>query len=139
LPEDEVRRLESLADSEINEAKKVLADEATRLCRGEAAAAAAAETARRTFEEGGLGEALPTIDVPRARLAEGVPVYELMRQAGLTASHGEARRLIKGGGGRVNDMAIAEETQAVGLDDLNAEGVIKISAGKKRHALVRAV
>jgi tyrosyl-tRNA synthetase len=139
LPDDEIRRLESLPDAEINEAKKVLADEATALCRGAAAAAAAAETARRTFEEGDLGAELPTVEVPRARLAEGIPAYELMRQAGLTASNGEARRLIKGGGGRVNGVAIAEETQAVGLDDLNPEGVIKISAGKKRHALVRAV
>ena len=139
LPEDEVRRLESLEDAEVNEAKKILATEATRLCRGAAAATAAAEAARQTFEQGALSTELPTIGVPRDRLAAGIPAYELLRQTGLTASNGEARRLIKGGGGRINDTAIQSETRAVDLADLNAEGLIKLSAGKKRHALVRAV
>jgi len=139
LPDDEIRRLDSLRDAEINEAKKALADAATAMCHGAAAAKAAAETARRTFEQGGLGADLPTIEVPRARLAAGVPAYELMREAGLTASNGEARRLIKGGGARLNDRAIESETRAIGLADLNPDGVIKLSAGKKRHALVRAV
>jgi len=139
LPLDEIRRLESLKDAEINDAKKILADEATRLCRGEEAAAEAAKTARRTFEEGRLGDALPTIEIARDRLAQGVPAYELLREAGLTASNGEARRLIKGGGGRINDARIQSEDRAVGLGDLTCDGVIKLSAGKKRHALVRAV
>ncbi|MEE8187661.1 MAG: tyrosine--tRNA ligase, partial [Kiloniellales bacterium] len=139
LPEEEIGRLERLEGNEINEAKKILADEATKLCRGEAAARAAAETARKTFEEGGIGGELPTIEVSRDRLAQGIPAYELLREAGLTASNGEARRLIKGGGGRVNDVAIENDARAVGLSDLNPDGVIKLSAGKKRHALVRAV
>jgi tyrosyl-tRNA synthetase len=139
LPLHEIRRLETLRDAEINVAKKVLADEATRLCRGAEAAAEAAKTARQTFEEGRLGEALPTVEIARDRLAQGVPAYELLREAGLSASNGEARRLIKGGGGRINDARIESEDRTVGLDDLTAEGVIKLSAGKKRHALVRLV
>ncbi|MCH7796716.1 MAG: tyrosine--tRNA ligase, partial [Proteobacteria bacterium] len=139
LPEDEIARLEALKDAEINAAKKRLADEATKLCHGPAAAEAVAETARRTFEEGGLGDELPTIEVPRERLAQGIPAYELLRQSGLTASNGEARRLIKGGGGRINDATIDNEGRSVDLSDLGPDGIIKLSAGKKRHALVRAV
>ena len=139
LPEDEIARLEALEGAEINAAKKRLADEATRLCHGAAAAEAAAETARRTFEEGALGQDLPTIEVPRDRLAQGIPAYALLRESGLTASNGEARRLIEGGGGRINDAAIDSPARAVNLDDLNSDGLIKLSAGKKRHALVRAV
>jgi tyrosyl-tRNA synthetase len=139
LPEAEVRRLEALRDAEINEAKKILADEATAMCHGRAAAEQAAETARRTFDEGGRGDSLPTIEVARSRLAKGVPAYELLREAGLAASNGEARRLIKGGGGRINDKSIADDSRLVGSADLDANGVIKLSAGKKRHALVRAV
>ncbi len=139
LPEEEIRRLEALEGSEINDAKKVLADQATTLCHGAEAATGAAETARKTFEEGALGDQLPTIEVPRAELEKGIVAFEVFRRAGLAASNGEARRLIKGGGGRINDSAIRDETQAVTLGDLNAEGVIKVSAGKKRHALVKAV
>jgi tyrosyl-tRNA synthetase len=139
LPAGEIERLEALEGAEINEAKKLLANEATKLCRGPAAALSAAETARRTFEEGGLGDKLPTIDVSRDQLAQGIPAYELLRRSGLTASNGEARRLIKGGGGRINDAAIESDTRSIGLSDLNRDGVIKLSAGKKRHALVRAV
>ncbi len=137
LPLDEIARLEALDGAEINEAKKTLAFEATKLCRGEAAAAQAAETARQTFEEGRSAAGLPTIEVSEAELSGGLPAFELMRRAGLAKSSGEARRLIKGGGGRVNDVAIKEELQTVGLDDLGPEGSIKLSAGKKRHALVK--
>lgn len=139
LPENEIARLEALAGVEINEAKKQLANEVTKLCHGAAAAEAAAETARRTFEDGALGQDLPTIEVPRDRLAQGIPAYELLRESGLTASNGEARRLIKGGGARINDAAIDTDSRAVDLGDLNEDGLIKLSAGKKRHALVRAV
>ena len=138
LPEDDICRLEQLEGAEINDAKKVLAFEATRLCRGEAAAKAAAETARKTFEAGELAADLPSFDLPKAELREGLPVFDLFRRAGLTASNGEARRLIKGGGARINDQPIAEETRLVTLEDLGPEGVIKLSAGKKRHCLVRA-
>ncbi|MGF1627539.1 MAG: tyrosine--tRNA ligase [Alphaproteobacteria bacterium] len=137
LPLDEVARLESLAGAEINEAKKILAFEATKLCRGETAAAEAAETARQTFEEGVSAEGLPTIEVSASELRSGVPVFELLRRAGLAKSSGEARRLIKGGGARVNDVAVSDELQTVGPDDLDGDGCIKLSAGKKRHALVK--
>ena len=139
LPLDEIARLESLEGAELNEAKKVLANEATRLLHGEAAADEAAETARRTFEDGAAGEALPTVEIPRAELAAGIAAFDLFRRAGLSASGGEARRLIKGGGARINDRKAASETASVTLDDLNSDGVIKLSAGKKRHALVRAI
>ena len=139
LPEDEIRRLEALDGGDINEAKKVLANEATRLCHGEDAATTAAETARRTFEEGGKGEDLPSIDIPRARLAAGIPAYQLLYESGLTTSKGEARRLIKGGGGRINGTPIAEETQSIGPEQVATDGLIKLSAGRKRHAVVRVV
>ncbi len=137
LPMDEIARLEALEGADINEAKKILANEATRLCHGEATAAAAAETAAKTFEQGVIAEDLPTIEVTTGDLEAGIPAFELMRRAGLANSNGEARRLIKGGGGRLNDVAIAGETAQVTLADVNADGVIKLSAGKKRHALVR--
>ncbi len=136
---DEVRRLEALEGVEINDAKKVLADAATGLCHGAEAAAAAAETARQTFDEGGSGDQLPTVDVPRADLENGIPAFELLRRANLAKTNGEARRLIKGGGGRLNGAVITDETRLVGLADLTGEGVIKLSAGRKRHAVVRAV
>ncbi len=139
LPLDEIGRLEALEGEEINDAKKVLADAATALCRGGEAAREAAETARKTFEEGTQGDALPTMHVPRADLEQGIPAFELFKRAGLAKSNAEARRLIKGGGGRLNDASLDNETRAVTIDDLNAEGVIKLSAGKKRHALVKAV
>jgi tyrosyl-tRNA synthetase len=137
MPEAEIAKLERLSDSEINEAKKILATEATAMCHGRAAADAAAETARAVFEEGAEGSALPQVAVPRDRLADGVPAFELLVRAGLAASNGEARRLIRGGGARVNDAVVATETQAVSLADLAAGGAIKLSAGRKRHALVR--
>lgn len=136
LPEDEIRRLEGLQGAEINDAKKILAMEATTLAHGRAAAEAAAETARRTFEEGALGDSLPTIDLPAGQLAAGIPAYELFRMAGLAASNSDARRLIKGGGARLNDQPVASEVQAIGPSDVR-DGVIKLSAGKKRHALVK--
>jgi tyrosyl-tRNA synthetase len=139
LPLDEIARLERLEGAEINEAKKILANEATALCHGHAAAEEAAETARKTFEEGTTGDALPVTEIATARLAEGVLLYEAMREAGLSASNGEARRLIKGGGARVNDTAIGDEGHKVTQADLGADGTVKLSAGKKRHALLRAV
>ncbi len=136
LPLEEIARLERLEGSEINEAKIILANEATTMCHGPAAAEAAAETARQTFQEGGAGDDLPRIDVTRTRLSDGVPLYELLRETGLAKSNGEARRLIKGGGGRVNDSVVNEELAAITLSDVNDEGVIKLSAGRKRHAIV---
>ena len=133
---DEIAEIEKLEGAEINEAKIKLANEATRMCHGDDAALAAEDTARRTFVEGGSGEDLPRVEIGKDRLSSGVPIYELMRKAGLAKSNGEARRLIKGGGGRLNDAVISEETASATLDDLNTEGVLKLSAGRKRHALV---
>jgi tyrosyl-tRNA synthetase len=138
LPLDEIGRLERLAGAERNEAKKILATEATALAHGRAAAEAAAETARRTFEEGAAGEALPRIAVARSELERGIPAFELLHRARLAASKGEARRLIKAGGARINDAAIGDEMRAVTAADLDPDGLIKLSAGKKRHALIVA-
>jgi len=123
----------------LNEAKKLLANEATALAHGRAAAAVAAETARKTFEEGALGEGLPTIDVAEAELTTGIAIFELFHRAGLATSNSEARRLIKGGGARVNDVRVADEKDLVTLDQTTGDGIIKLSAGRKRHALVRPV
>ncbi|HEX6978534.1 MAG TPA: tyrosine--tRNA ligase [Alphaproteobacteria bacterium] len=137
LPLDEIARLERLEGAEINEAKKILAFEATRLCHGDAAAQAAADTAHRTFEEGALGADLPTLAIKRAELAARVPLYALLQRAGLAASNSEARRLIQQGGARVNDKVVSDAAATLGEESLTGEGVIKLSAGKKRHALVR--
>ena len=136
LPLKEIAEIEKLEGAEINEAKVKLASEATRMCHGIEAAIAAEETARRTFVEGGSGDNLPRIKIDSARLLNGVPLYELMREAGLAKSNGEARRLIKGGGGRLNDTVITKETASAKREDLNAEGVLKLSAGRKRHVLI---
>ncbi len=137
LPLDEIARLEVLEGAEINEAKKLLATAATAMLHGKDAADAAAETARQTFEQGKLGDDLPVIEVPASDLESGIPAFDLFRRAGLAASGGEARRLIKGGGARVNDTQVKDENAPIGAGDVNADGAIKLSAGKKRHVLVR--
>jgi tyrosyl-tRNA synthetase len=137
LPLDEVARLEKLQGSEINAAKIVLANEATRMCRGAEAAEAAQATARKTFVEGGLGADLPVIGVPKAELEAGIAAFALLVRAGLAASNGEARRIIKGAGARLNDETIADENRKIALSDINAEGVIKLSFGKKKHVVVK--
>jgi tyrosyl-tRNA synthetase len=139
LPLAEIARLEKLGGAEINEAKKVLATEVTKLAHGEAAAASAAKTARKTFEEHALGADLPIVEVPRGELQKGVPLFTLLQRAGLATSGGEARRLVKGRGAKVNDRTIDVETRPVTLEDLSGDGVVKLSAGKKRHALVKPV
>jgi tyrosyl-tRNA synthetase len=138
LPLPEIARLEALQGQEINDAKKILATEVTRLAHGESAALQAVETARRTFEEGGKADTLPTVEVPRAQLAAGVAAFELFHQAGLAESRTEARKLIKGGGGRLNDKPIASDTAPIKDSDLGPDGTLKLSAGRKRHVLVRA-
>jgi tyrosyl-tRNA synthetase len=136
LPLDEIARLEKFTGSEINEAKKVLAFEATRLLHGDAAANDAAETARKTFEQGGIGEDLPTIEMNAADFGAGIPVWSLFQKAGLAESNGEARRLIRGGGAKLNDQKLEDENLNVQASAA-VGGVIKLSAGKKRHALVK--
>ena len=135
----EIDRLAALKGQELNEAKKVLATEATALLHGREAAERAAETARRTFEEGALAETLPTVEIAREKLAAGLGVPAAFVEAGLVASNGEARRLIKGGGLRVNDAAVADERRTLTLRDLTPEGVIKLSLGRKRHVLLKPV
>ena len=135
-PLDEIARLEALQGAEINEAKKILAGEVTRLCHGEDAAAAAAETARKTFEEGALADSLPTVGLAAAELAAGIAAFALFARTGLAASNGEARRLLQQGGGRVNDLPVTDPMAIIGDADLR-DGVIKLTAGKKRHLLVR--
>ena len=139
LPKAEIERLEALEGAEINEAKKVLADEATKLCRGIEAAASARASAESTFEQGGIGDTLPTIEIPRAFIDAGVGILTLLVDAGLAGSNGDARRLIKGGGAKLNDVQISDERAIIDASAVNADGVIKLSAGKKRHALVRPV
>ena len=139
LPMGEIQRLENLPGSEINEAKIVLANEATSLCHGKDAAEAAAETARRVFAEGGIGEDLPVIETPRATLEQGQAALGFFHQAGLATSLGEARRLFRGNGARINDEPVTDEKRQLTLADLNSDGVIKLSAGRKRHVLIKAV
>ncbi|MBI1650018.1 tyrosine--tRNA ligase [Hyphomicrobium sulfonivorans] len=139
LPMDEIAKLAALQGSEINEAKKTLATEATALMHGRAAAEAAAETARQTFEQGASAEGLPTIEVPRADLSAGIGVLGAFVQAGLVKSNGEARRQIQGGGLKVNDQTVADEKALLNEADVTADGAIKLSLGKKKHVLLKPV
>jgi tyrosyl-tRNA synthetase len=144
LPLDEITRLAALRGAEINEAKKVLATEATALVHGRAAAEAAAGTARQTFEEGVLAESLPTMtmttDLHRVFFEPpGLGLLTAVVYTGLAASNGEARRHIKAGGLRVNDVTVGDEKMVLTPRDLTPEGVIKLSLGKKRHVLLRPV
>jgi tyrosyl-tRNA synthetase len=134
---DEIARLAALQGQEINEAKKVLATEATALLHGREAALAATETARKTFEEGAIADSLPALDISNAELAQGIGVLTAFVKAGLAASNGEARRQIKGGGLRVNDTAVTDEKLVLTPAQLTPEGVIKLSMGKKKHILLR--
>lgn len=138
LPISEIEKLETLQGAEINEAKKVLAFEATKICHGEAAAKDAEDTATKTFEQGTVGDDLPSIDVPANDLESGLNFIEALKAVGFASSNGEARRLIKGGGARINDTSVQDEGRALTMADMTDEGYIKVSAGKKRHALIKA-
>jgi tyrosyl-tRNA synthetase len=137
LPMAEIARLAALGGSEINEAKKILATEVSALLHGREAAEAAAETARRTFEEGALGADLPSVALPRATLEAGLGVLTAFVTAGLVPSTGEARRQVKSGGLRVNDAVVTDERGTLAPGDLSPEGVIKLSFGRKKHVLLR--
>jgi len=141
LPLDRIKHLEG---GEINEAKEELAEEATALCHGREAAEKTVKTARALFARVGASATLdltvnrlPRIDIPRDLLARGIPAFELFTRAGLSVSNGEARRLIRGGGARINDTVVDSETRPVSLADLDPQGMLKLSAGRKRHALIR--
>jgi tyrosyl-tRNA synthetase len=135
LPLNEIARLAALDGAEVNEAKKVLATEATALVHGREAAEKAAETSRQTFEEGTLAENLPSIEIPRAELDAGLGVLSAFVKAGLVASNGEARRQIKGGGLKVNDETVTDEKMTLKAGD----AAIKLSLGRKRHVLLKPV
>jgi len=137
MPMDEIIKLEALQGAEINEAKKILAFEATKLCHGEQAAKDAEDTAQKVFEQGTVGEDLPSINVSASDLQNGIPFMDLFVQAGLCASKGEVKRLIKGGGAKLNDNSVSDQDLVVTDKDMTNEGYIKLSSGKKRHALVK--
>ncbi len=140
LPLDEINRLAALRGADINEAKKVLATDATTLVHGRAAATEAAETARKTFEEGALAETLPTVEIAHSDLEKGLGVLNAFAEkAHLATSNGEARRQIKAGGLKVNDATVSDDKMVLTARDLTPEGVIKLSLGKKRHVLLRPV
>jgi tyrosyl-tRNA synthetase len=137
LPLDEIARLATLQGAEINEAKKVLATEATALIHGREAALKAAETARLTFEKGQTASDLPSIDIPGSELTAGLGILNAFVRAGLVRSNGDARRQIKGGALKVNDTPVSDETRQLTGEDLNSNGVIKLSFGKKKHVLLK--
>ncbi|MEN3145903.1 tyrosine--tRNA ligase [Neorhizobium sp. IRAMC:178] len=137
LPMDEIARLSALGGSEINEVKKILATEITAILHGRTAADEAAETARKTFEEGGLSENLPSVEVSTADLEAGIGLLSLIVRAGLAGSNGEARRHVQGGAVRINDQAVSDERMVIGTGEITGDGVIKLSLGKKKHILVR--
>ena len=139
LPLDEIDRLAALKGADINEAKKVLATAATALVHGQAAADEAAATARTTFEEGGLGSSLPTVEVPRDELKASIGVLAAFVKAGLASSNGEVRRAIANNAILVNDVRVTDDKATIGETDVTAEGVVKLSLGRKRHVLLRPV
>ncbi len=139
LPLDEIARLAALQGAELNEAKKVLATEATALMHGRAKADEAAQTATQTFEQGALAEGLPTVEIRRDDLEAGLGILAAFVAAGLVKSNGEARRQIQGGGLRINDAPVSDEKAKLSAGDVTPEGVIKLSLGRKRHVLLKPV
>lgn len=136
LPLDEISRLEKLEGSEINEAKKILATEATRLAHGDSEAEAAAETARQTFEQGAMAEGLPTHMVASGDLKKGIGILTLLVNAGLATSNGEARRAITNSAISLNDTKVSDPRYEISDNDL-VDGALKVSFGKKRHVIVK--
>jgi len=137
LPVEEIKKLEALKGADINEAKKILANEATKLAHGDRAAKQAAETAKKTFEEGGIGKDIPVFELTAEALGKGLAAYELLRQSGLAESGGEAKRLIRGGGARINDVKIEDENDLIGHTYFKENQSIKLSVGRKKHLLVK--
>ncbi len=139
LPMGEIAKLEALEGAEINEAKKVLATEATALIRGRAQAEAAAATAQKTFEQGAIADGLPTVEVPLAEIAGGLGLLTAFVRAGLAASNGEVRRAVANNSVLVNDVRITDDRHVITQKDVMAEGVVKLSLGRKRHVLLKPV
>ena len=140
LPMDEIEKLAKLEGAELNEAKKILGFEATKWLHGEAAANDAVSTAQKTFEQGGAGDDLPRIEIARDRLeSEGVTILNAFQETGLASSGGEVKRLIKGGGARINGQSVSDMAYVISVSDIAQDGYIKLSSGKKRHALLVVV
>ena len=137
LPLDEIARYEALEGAELNEAKKVLATETTAMVHGREVAEQAAETARKTFEEGQATDTLPTVGVAQSELSNGIGLLSLIVKAGLASSNGEARRHVKGGAIRINDTQVSDERMNVDVSNLNEAGAVKLSMGKKKHFLIK--
>ena len=139
LPVEKINNLKKLKSAEIDEAKKVLAFEATKLCHGKKNAEEALKTAQSTFEQGGSGSMLPTKYIQQKQLDQGMPAFQLfsLKELKLCQSSGESRRLIRGSGARINGKIISNEMQNVTTNDLDSNGIIKLSAGKKRHAIIK--
>jgi tyrosyl-tRNA synthetase len=138
MPLDEVARLSALKGAEVNDAKKILADKATELCRGREASEKAASTAYSTFDLGTIGDDLPTFDIEAAALVKGLTLFEAYKDiTGLANSKGDVRRLVGQGGARINDASISSIDYLITASDVNSQGLIKLSSGKKRHSLLR--
>ncbi len=137
LPLEEIARYEALEGAELNEAKKVFATQATAMVHGLEAAKKAAETARKTFEEGQATDTLPTVAVAQSDLDNGIGLLSLIVEAGLASSNGEARRHVKGGAIRINDEQVSDERMNVSANNLNDAGAVKLSMGKKKHFLIK--
>ena len=137
LPLKEIEKLEAMKGADINEAKKILANEATKLCHGDRAAKQAADTAKKTFEQGKVGDDIPVFNISTADLGKGIAAYELIRLSGLADSGGEAKRLIRGGGAKINDQKIEDENISITQATFKPDGVVKLSSGKKKHMLVK--
>jgi tyrosyl-tRNA synthetase len=136
LPESEITKLEALEGAEINQAKIILANEVTSLCHGADAARQAEQTARQSFSQGVIAEGLPKLDIDKADMAS-LSVIDAFVQSGLAASKGEVRRLIRGGGARLNNQAISDEDRLLLADDFDTDGRAQIAAGKKRRAILQ--
>ena len=139
LPLEKIEQYSKMQGSDINEVKKILALEATKLCHGAGEAEKAALTAAETFGGKGLSDDLPAIEVSKKDLEQGIAAYLVFQQAGLASSGGEARRLIRGNGAKVNDQVVMDENMLINISHCNSDTVIKLTAGKKRHALVRVI
>ena len=137
IPVKEIEKLEALKGADINEAKKILANEVTKLCHGDRAAKQSAETAKKTFEEGSIGSDIPVFELEAGALGKGMTAYELLRQSGLAESGGEAKRLIRGGGARINDLKIEDENELIGRSYFKEKQSIKLSVGRKKHMVVK--
>ncbi len=139
LPMDEIAKLEALEGAEINDAKKVLANEATTMLHGRDAANAAQETAQKTFEQGDMAQGLPTIEITNADLTDGLGLLPAIVKAGLANSNGEARRHVKAGAIKINDKVCNDFQYSIGTSDVTSDDVIKLSMGKKKHVLLKPV